>query len=314
MRRLALIAVKLAVSVALLCVAMSGLNFAAIGERLSQLDLGWIVAAFMVALLQVPLVAMRWRRVAAACGAELPLHEALRFNLIAVFFNQVLPSTVGGDAARIWLLARFGAGWSKATYSVLIDRFVGVLVLSATVTAGLYWSFQLIQNPVGRIALLIVGLGSLTAAAVFLVSANWTWFRDWRPTRHLAKMSAVARDVLFSRVSGASVAAISLLVHMLTAVLAWSLARAVAAPLELWHAFLLVLPVMLIATVPISIAGWGVREGAFVTALGLVGVAATDALLLGLATGFVQLAQGLVGGAFWVAGGPQLPPASSPAT
>ena len=66
------------------------------------------------ALLQTGVAAIRWQRVALACGAALPPGQALRFNLIASFFNQVLPSTIGGDAARIWLLARAGAGWMKA--------------------------------------------------------------------------------------------------------------------------------------------------------------------------------------------------------
>jgi hypothetical protein len=301
MRQLALIAVKLAVSVSLLYVAVSGLNFATVGERLGRIDPGWIMAAFLVALLQVGLVAERWRRIARACAAELPPRQALRFNLIAMFFNQVLPSTVGGDAARIWLLARAGAGWSKATYSVLIDRFVGVLMLAVAVTAGLYWSFALIENPVGRIALLAVGLGSLGAAAVFLASADWAWTRDWNATRHLSKMAAVAREVLFSRVSGSAITTISLLVHVLTAVLAWSLARAVAAPLEFAHAFLLVLPVMLIATVPISIAGWGVRESALVLAFSYAGLPESDGLIVSVLLGAAMVAVGIVGGAVWLA-------------
>ena len=54
----------------------------------------------------------------------------MRYGFIAGFFNQTLPSTVGGDAVRIWLLGRDQGGWRIATYSVLIDRMVGVLVLA----------------------------------------------------------------------------------------------------------------------------------------------------------------------------------------
>lgn len=301
MRQFALIAVKLAVSVSLLYFAVSGLNVASIGERFGQLQAGWLFVAFVVALLQVGLVSERWRRIVRVCGAELTPRKALRFNLIAMFFNQVLPSTVGGDAARVWLLARNGAGWSKATYSVLIDRFVGVLMLAAAVTAGLYWSFQLIQNPVGRTALLIVGLGSLSAAAVFLASADWRWFRDWRLTKHLANMSSVAREVLFSRSSGPAVIALSLLVHLFTAVMAWSLARASSVPLGLVSAFLLVLPVILIATVPISIAGWGVRESTLVLAFSYAGLPEADGLIVSVLLGVSMVAVGIVGGVVWLA-------------
>ena len=77
---------------------------------------------------------------------------ALRYTTIGQFFSQVLPSTVGGDAVRIWLLARGGAGWPIAIYSVLIDRVVGVTVLAILVTGCLPWTFQLVHDPAARTA------------------------------------------------------------------------------------------------------------------------------------------------------------------
>ena len=106
--------------------------------------------ALAIALLQNVLVAFRWHRVIEICGATLAPMAAVRFNLIGSFFSQVLPATVGGDAARIVLLARQGAGWWKATCSVLLDRFVGLLVLALLVTVALPWSFQLIGDPIGQ--------------------------------------------------------------------------------------------------------------------------------------------------------------------
>ena len=87
---------------------------------------------------------------------------------IAGFFNQTLPSSVGGDAVRIWLLARDNGGWRSATYSVLIDRVIGVFVLAFLVIVCLPWSFAVISDAAGRIALLIVGFGSIGACLIFL--------------------------------------------------------------------------------------------------------------------------------------------------
>src|SRR5262245_34097077 len=140
MRQWALIAFKFAVSAALLYFATRRIHFEMIGERLNQLEPVWLVAAVVVGLLQTGLGAIRWQRIASLCGATMPQGQALRFTMIAGFFNQVLPSTVGGDAARIVLAARAGNGWRKATYSVLLDRFIGVLALAMVVTVGLPWS------------------------------------------------------------------------------------------------------------------------------------------------------------------------------
>jgi len=301
MRQPVLIAVKLIVSGALLYFAIRRMHFPSIGERLNRMELGWIAAAFAVALLQTAFSAIRWQQVALACGAPLTTRQAVRFSLIASFFNQVLPSTVGGDGARIWLLAHAGAGWWKATYSVLLDRFIGVLALTTLVAAGLYWSLELIKNPAGQITLLIIGLGGLAGGAAFLALGRWPLLERWRLTQRLAEIAALARHMLLSWPTGPQIVILSVLIQVMTALIAWCLARAVAAQFEFVQAALLVLPVILISTVPISIAGWGVRESALVLAFSYAGLAEVDGLLVSVLLGAVMLAVGVVGGLTWMA-------------
>ena len=66
----------------------------------------------------------------------------MRFNLIGTFFNQTLPSSIGGDAVRLWLVARAGAGWRAATYSIFVDRAIGLIALAIIIVASLPWSYQ----------------------------------------------------------------------------------------------------------------------------------------------------------------------------
>ena len=65
---------------------------------------------------------------------------------------------------------------------------------------------------------------------------------------------------------------LSFLIHFLTALAAWCAARSVGANLPLLYSLFLVLPVVLVTVMPISIAGWGVREGAMVAAFGYAGL------------------------------------------
>jgi uncharacterized membrane protein YbhN (UPF0104 family) len=81
---------------------------------------------------------------------------------------------------------------------------------------------------------------------------------------------------------------------------AWCLAKAVAAPLEWSQALLLVLPVLLISTVPLSIAGWGTRETAMILAFGYAGLAESDGLIVSVLLGIAMFAVGLPGGAIWI--------------
>jgi hypothetical protein len=301
MRQLALIAVKFAVSAMLFYFAISRIQLGPIGERLYRLDWPWILFAAAIGFLQIGLVTIRWRRIAIACGFDLPMRQALRFNLIASFFGQVLPSTVGGDAARIWLVARAGAGWRAASYSVLVDRFFGVMGLALVVTAGLYWSLALIKNPLGHMVLIVIALGSLTASAIFLALGSWPALARWKFTLPFLDMALISRRMLSSSDNGPLVSVTSVLIHLMTAAVAWCIARAVAAQLGYFDAVLLVPPVILIATVPISIAGWGVRESALVLAFSYAGLPESDGLIVSVLLGLVTLAVGLIGGIAWLA-------------
>ena len=303
MRKFLALAAKLAISLGLLYFALARVNLGSLAARLQQIEIVWLLAAFALLGLQAYVIALRWREIVLRCGASLSVARAFRFILIGGFFNQTLPSTVGGDAARIWLLGREGAGWAKATYSVLIDRLVGVLMLAVMVVLCLYWSFDLIRNPIGRAALLVIGLGCIFASAVFVALGYRRWpilERLWL-TRHLSEATQSAHRIFASSGIALRLALLALAVHALTVVTAWLAAKSVAVPFGLMHALLLLPPVMLIASVPISIAGWGVRESAMVLAFSYAGLPPSDGLLLSVLYGGLLFVFGALGGLVWLA-------------
>ena len=314
MRKYALIAAKAAVSIGLLYFALARTDFSAVSVRLSRLDVAWSLLAVTALGVQIVLISIRWRKIAESCEAELSLRRACHLNLIATFFNQVLPSTVGGDAVRLWLFARDGAGWSKAAYSVLLDRFVGVLALAFLVMVSLPWSFQLIQNPIGRALLLAIGCGSVAAGIAFVAlgSRGWVWMQRFWPTRHLAELARTALSMFNSASTFVLLLSVSLATHVMTAAVAWSVARAVMVPFEFFHALLLVPPVALIATVPISIAGWGVRESALMLAFAYAGLSQSDGLVVSILFGAAYFVVGIVGGGVWLLGGRPFRPGPMP--
>jgi hypothetical protein len=306
MRNVLLFALKAAVSCALLYFAFSHVNFDLIGRQLDHLNYSWLVVAVLILLGQVALGALRWQIIVQNCEArDAPLFtiaSAMRFTFIAAFFNQTLPSTVGGDAVRIWLLGRHMGGWRNATYSVLIDRVVGVMVLAALVILCLPWSFALINNYTGRITLLIVGFGSFGAGLTFVAMGflPWQWLdRVWL-TRQIVAASHAAHRVFGSTANSTLILVYSLLNHLMTATAAWCLAKSVAAPLDWGQSLLLVLPVSLIASIPLSIAGWGTRESAMVLAFGYAGLSESNGLIVSVLLGLASFAAGLIGGVVWL--------------
>jgi glycosyltransferase 2 family protein len=302
MRGFLLLAARILVSAALLYFAFRGINFAAIQSRLSQISVGWFLLAVLATVFQIFLGALRWREISAPCTAPLRTGQAFRYNMIGAFFNQTLPSTIGGDAMRLWLVRQTGAGWRAATYSVLVDRAIGLIALALIVVASLPWSYDLIANARGRLALLLVDFGAISAGLGFLVLGMlpWPWLKTFWPLRHIHACSVIANQVIFNRNSGPKVAVLSLLIHVMAVVIAWCAVRSIAAPAAFEQLFMLIPPIMLITMLPISIAGWGVREATMMVAFGYAGLAQTDGTVVSLLFGASSFVVGAIGGLVWV--------------
>jgi len=302
MRPIIFVILKVAVSGGLLYLALAGVNFPAIQARLGQIDLLWIAAAIAATLLQIGVAALRWREIANACDAHLSIHSALRFNLIGAFFNQTLPSTIGGDGARLWLLQRHGAGWQAATYSVLVDRAVGLIVLAVIVVVSLPWSLAMIDNQHGRVALALLDLAALAGSIAFLVFGRltWQWIQEIWPARHLHGCARLADRVMFDKHIGPRILILSVLNHLLSVVIAFCVSLAIAAPVSFAQMVLLIPPISLITLMPISIAGWGVREQSMQVAFSYAGLSAADGVTISLLFGAVYFIVGAAGGLAWL--------------
>src|SRR5260221_14571076 len=88
------------------------------------------------------------------------------------------------------------------------------------------------SDPNGRSALLLVDFAALAGGVGFLVLGrlHWPWLKRWWGTHHLHACAVIANRVLFSRKRGPKVAVLSLLIHVLTVVIAWCLVQSIAAP------------------------------------------------------------------------------------
>ncbi len=302
MRRILLSAIKVLISAALLYLALRKVNLSELASRINLASLGWIGLAIAVTFLQIFVGVLRWREISAECGAPLGTAQAMRYNVIGTFFNQTLPSSIGGDAVRLWLVARGGAGWRAATYSIFVDRAIGLIALAIIIVASLPWSYSLISDPQGRSALLFVDLAALAGGAGFLVLGRlpWPWLKRWWGTHHLHACSVIANRVIFSRKHEPAIAALSAVVHVLAVVIVWCLVQSIAAPVLFGQLFQLVPPVMLITMLPISIAGWGVREATMGLAFGYAGLMTNEGVNISLLFGAVNFMVGAFGGLVWI--------------
>jgi glycosyltransferase 2 family protein len=298
---------KLAVSALLLYLVLRPFHLGALSGRLANFSFTWGAAALALCLVQVVLLGVRWSAIAGL--RLLPVGHAVRLSFIGSFFGQVLPSTVGGDAARIVLLARQGAGWAKAAHSVVADRVIGLLMLAIIVLGCILLTFARVSDLLARLALLGVAAAAIAGASVFFLLRFYPFSLLTKLPfgNHLAEASWLAESVLRIPRTATIVTICSLAGQLAAIGIAWCCARAVAAPVPFFDLLALVPPVLLIATAPVSIAGWGLREGTMATAFTLAGLSGEDGVLISLLFGLVYVVTGCIGGLIWIASGAATP-------
>ncbi len=295
------LAAKMAVSAGLIAWLLSGVDGAAVWANLRDIGVVAPLAALgLILLVQWPLAAVRWWTVQRAIGAPLDALRLARFFMIGMFFNQLLPSSVGGDAVRIYKTYKSGLGLSKAFNGVILERVAITLSLILMVAAlqpmlsdrvplpGLAWVFPLLAAGAVAGILFLMVLDRLPSR-----------FRGWRLVRGLVFLAVDTRRLFLDPSRAAAAFGLSLLGNLNISLMVYVLTLGLGLGVGLVDCLVLVPPVMLIGTLPISIAGWGVREGAMVAGFGMIGVPAESALVLSLLFGGCALVGALPGGLLW---------------
>ena len=184
--------------------------------------------------------------------------------------------------------------------SVVIDRFAGfvaLVVLSAfTVPMLTAYKTTLIPDEI----FWAVGLSCLLVA-ILLVSLRWTANTAvFRRIPRLAQVQAALRAVRPTKEGLLLFTLIGLGTNMTVIISAFLLGRELNPLMDLYSCFAILPLVSLLTFIPISIAGWGVREALMMTAFALIDVPATDALAVSIKLGLANLALGLIGGIVWI--------------
>lgn len=301
MRRHALLAVKAIITVSLLAVVFRNVDPAPVLARLAGMTWTWVSAAALAIACQLVITALRWSIVCRLLGVALARMQALRLMLIGGFFGQTLPTGLGGDAVRAWLLARSGTGLRRALSTVFCDRLFAMAVLLALTCATVPMYLYRVSSPEAR-AGLPIALAAITAGMGFFVALGPSLLSHLErfalgEAAHLTLLEL--RRVFFGSRASLLLCALALLVHAGLILSCFALARALGISVGLLDCVAIIPPIMLASALPISIAGWGVREGAMVAGFGLLEVPADAALAISIAFGLLQLALVLPGGLLW---------------
>lgn len=300
-RRVAVVAVQAALTVVLLVVLWRVADGAGAVRILIAANPWWLLAAALLLMLHTVLSALRWRVTAAPLGIALTRRQATSEYFLAQLVNTTLPGGVLGDAARA-ARSRHQANLRLAVGAVVVERAIGqvaLLVVLAAAFAATLLAPGGVEWPRG-IATLV---GAVLAGAVVLavIAAIALQVHPPRADTRLGRtVDGLRRSVAERSVLRAQVLLSAGLTAAILAAFACC-AAAVGAPLPP-AAVVAVVPLVLLAMLlPLSIGGWGLREGAAVVLLPIAGITATQSLAASAAFGLVALAAALPGiVAVWV--------------
>lgn len=297
---------KAGVSVVLLWLLFLHYDLDAALGRLAAIDPFYLALAVTGGFVAFGITAWRWWFILKAQGYDVPLGTATGLTWIGLFFNQTLPSNVGGDVVRVWRLSRAGVPMGSVISSVLVDRVAALFALALIVLAGLPAVQQSADRAILAVLAGTVGLVLIGLALLFRLDRVAGLLRRFMPggaRAGLEKLSADSRHLLLPLGNGGPIVGISLVNHFVSVVLILMLAWGLGIDAGLGDFMVLIPPVVLATMLPLSFAGWGVREGASVALLATIGVSPAAALALSVAYGLVLLLSSLPGGVIWLVTG-----------
>ncbi len=292
MRRYVVLAVKLSVSIILLVVLFARIDVAQLWQTAKLASVPWLIAAIAVFATSTIVASWRWNLLLKTQQIEITLRSLLGTFLIATYFNNFLPSNIGGDVVRIGDTARHTNSKTLATTVVLMDRILGLIALvlvaalGATAIGRLHHAAAPIW-PVWLWAGFLAGAAA-TTPAVFapagfgrLLRPLTVFHPEWVGTRITTLTGALARfgedpGVLVSAFMGA------ILVQGALVLFYAAVAYALHLDIAFWDLAVVVPMSFVVQLLPVSVGGFGVREAFFSYYFHRIGQPIEDAVLLSL--------------------------------
>ncbi len=293
---------RLTITFAIIFYLIKKIDFHYLASQMLHANIVYILLAIIVAMISYAIVAFRWRLVIKALNDNtLTKKQCFKLIMIGMFFNQFMLASVGGDAVRIWLTTRNNISTRTAINSTLFDRVFGLLALTILIISCLPIYLHALTNKLTFISLSILVSAVIVAMLLLLfldrfpLLSRISFFQ-----KILGTLSKDARTVFLSVKNARKPAAYAVFSIMMPPLIIYLIGQAYQFPITLIHCLAIIPPVILLSMLPISIAGWGVREGSMMVVASYLGITSSQAILVSVWFGISLLIASLPGAIFWL--------------
>jgi glycosyltransferase 2 family protein len=295
---------KLAVSATIFAFIIWRIDIDAVGRAIGHADVSYLSLALFLSFAMVITDALLWKSALQSLGHNIARAPALLYSIVGCFFGSLGPSAVGTDLFRAVQMRRLGVPIETTVHAVVVARIVSFASLLLVIAVGIpfAWKYDL-RTSDKSLFLSTLLIGAAAFGALLLVEPGYARFLALRRWPFIAKIADVSRGVLAALTKSPSAPMIwasSTSTHLLRVSIFVALAAALHVDVSYSAIFAFVPIALLIAMVPISFAGWGVREASLIYFLGLAGVPTVAALSIYVVFGFSRLFMGAIGGIAWM--------------
>jgi uncharacterized membrane protein YbhN (UPF0104 family) len=297
------LALKCLLTAVLLWVAFRSVDVGAVSRLVIGLSPAWAACALLLTGIIIATDAALLSGVLRMFGRSVPFVTALLYSLVGWFFSNIAPSTVGGDVFRGVQLSRVGVPLGQSIRLVIAIRVLSFTTLVAVMLAGFPVALQLVgpRREAAPLGTILAG-GMVAVGALFLLAQGIVRLRSLERFPVFGKFQTIANDFRMLLVPSRPVAVAwlaALTQHLIRIGILAALATGLKLDIPILTLFAFTPAALLMAMLPISLGGWGVRELTFVYFLGTAGVSSEAAISLSIVFGLLRLVVGAIGGVTW---------------
>jgi uncharacterized protein (TIRG00374 family) len=307
MNRRVIGAAQAVVTVVLLALLFRGFDWGAFRALYSRLPFWFYAASLVVMISGQVMYAWRWRTLLTAGGTDLRFGVVLRQYLIGTFISNFLPSTVGGDAAKVYYLGS-RHGYRAITTSVVVDRVIGLGLTASLATVAL-WAVSL---PDSRYQVVRIVLTAITGGFAAVIGLTFVG-TGGLPRRvgmlgprvvalavHLQQFrTKLASSVRAPRVWVNAVAVVTAYFALVTLVYEWFIVLDAGSGPGFVPVLMAVTSMSVLTNLPVTVNGLGLREQLHVLLFEPLGVPKEAAVAISLLLFGHVVAISAVGGILW---------------
>lgn len=297
--KVALAWLKLGLSLLLLWLLINQVNQENLWLQLQQVSPSVLMLALAFQIASTITASYRWRLIQQWLG-DPPAHRwfYLKGYFKGSLFNQLLPTSIGGDAYRVFENGKRIGNTKEAFFGVFIDRIAGLLGLLLLNALAIWWLPQLLPTSLtqGIAIILIIGFSG-ALFGLFMHRLPSLPIPLWSS---LQKLSARFAQVYSCSKTISIQMGLSLLTHAFSMLVLLTLGKALGLNFDFMVYLVVIPPVILLTLLPLSFAGWGIREGAMVSIFALIGAPSETVLALSLLYGFTLILASLPGLWFFI--------------